>query len=175
MNDFLVLTALGTDRPGIVDELSTVLLNKKLNIEDSRMSVLGGEFAIILLISGNTSALNNLNEQQKQLEQTLGLNILLKTTQQRPSNANQIPYSVKVVGMDNPGIVHSLTRFMSEHKINIEDLETESYPAPHTGTAMFAVYMTVTIPAELANDKLASDFIALCEEQNLDTQFAIIK
>ena len=38
MNDFLVLTAIGKDRPGIVDELSSVLLDSDLNIEDSRMS-----------------------------------------------------------------------------------------------------------------------------------------
>jgi len=175
MNDFLVMTAIGEDRPGIVDELSSVLLDADLNIEDSRMSVLGGEFAIILLISGSPDALNNIQQQQARLEQTLDLGLLLKTTQQRPSESNQVPYSIKVVGMDNPGIVHRLTRFLSEHKINIEDLETESYPAPHTGTPMFAVYMTVDIPNELATSKLRDEFIELCDEQNLDTHFAPVE
>jgi len=175
MNDFLVLTAIGEDRPGLVDELSSVLLDADLNIEDSRMSVLGGEFAIILLISGFPDALNNIQQQQARLEQTLNLSLLLKATQQRPSESNLVPYSIKVVGMDNPGIVHRLTRFLSEHKINIEDLETESYPAPHTGTPMFAVYMTVDIPVELATSKLRDDFIELCDEQNLDTHFAPVE
>jgi glycine cleavage system transcriptional repressor len=175
MNDFLVLTAIGTDRPGIVDELSSVLLDASLNIEDSRMSVLGGEFAIILLISGSADALENIQQQQTKLEQTLNLGILLKSTQQRPGKSNQIPYSIKVVGMDNLGIVHRLTRFLSEHKINIEDLETESYPAPHTGTPMFAVYMTVNIPNELATSKLRDEFIEICDEQNLDTHFAPVE
>lgn len=175
MNDFLVLTAIGEDRPGIVDQLSSILLETELNIEDSRMSVLGGEFAIILLISGSPDALKNIQQNQTQLAQTLNLNLLLKTTQQRPSKNNLSPYSIKVVGMDNPGIVHKLTRFLSEHKINIEDLETESYPAPHTGTPMFAVYMTVNIPIELDSHKLIEDFIELCDEQNLDTHFAPIE
>ncbi|MCK5262904.1 MAG: glycine cleavage system protein R, partial [Gammaproteobacteria bacterium] len=53
MNQKLVITALGADRPGIVDELSNTLLTHQLNIEDSRMSVLGGEFAILLLVTGS--------------------------------------------------------------------------------------------------------------------------
>ena len=46
MSQKLVITALGADRPGIVNELSEALYARQLNIEDSRMSVLGGEFAI---------------------------------------------------------------------------------------------------------------------------------
>ena len=47
MSEQLVITALGDDRPGIVDELSNALFRHNLNIEDSRMSVLGGEFAVL--------------------------------------------------------------------------------------------------------------------------------
>ena len=54
----LVITALGEDRPGIVDELSSVLSKKQLNIEDSRMSVLGGEFAILMLVSGASNSID---------------------------------------------------------------------------------------------------------------------
>jgi len=155
-----------------VDELSRLLLDAELNIEDSRMSVLGGEFAIILLLSGSADALHSLQQQQTKLEQTLNLRLLFKTTQKRLNEDRHIAYHIKVVGMDNPGIIHSLTRFLSTHKINVEDLQTESYPAPHTGTPMFAVSMTVNIPAELSTDKLTDDFTELCDEQNLDAHFA---
>ena len=174
MNDFLVLTAIGKDRPGIVDELSSVLLDSDLNIEDSRMSVLGGEFAIILLISGSADALQSIQNKQAELEQSLNLSVLLKITQQQPSANNQVDYCIKVVGMDNPGIVHKLTRFLSEHQINIDDLETESYSAPHTGSPMFAVYMTVKISNTLDADKIKHDFIELCDDLSLDTDFAVV-
>ena len=55
MDEQLVITALGDDRPGIVDELSNALFKHKLNIEDSRMSVLGGEFAVLLLVAALSS------------------------------------------------------------------------------------------------------------------------
>jgi len=172
MNEYLVVTAVGQDRAGIVDELSRILLNADLNIEDSRMSVLGGEFAIILLVSGSFDALQAFMTQQSKLEEALHLNLLLKITEARKPVQNKIAYKIKIVGMDNPGIVHRLTRFLSQNNINIEDLETDSYPAPHTGTPMFSVIMTVDIPNELATSKLKGEFIDLCDEQNLDAEFS---
>jgi len=172
MNELLVITAVGEDRPGIVDELSHILFEADLNIEDSRMSILGGEFAIILLVSGKTAALTQLQNKQDELGKALKLKLLIKATQAKQPHKDKIPYSIKVVGMDNPGIVHHLARFLSQHNINIEDLETESYPAPHTGTPMFAVNISVDIPAELSTGKLRDEFIELCDEQNLDAHFS---
>ena len=45
----IVFSVLGDDRPGIVDELSTAILEHQCNIEDSRMSVMGGVFAVITM------------------------------------------------------------------------------------------------------------------------------
>jgi len=172
MNEFLVITAIGADRPGIVDDFSRILLDKNLNIEDSRMSVLGGEFAIILLVSGDPEAIIKVQDQLQSLEQTLQLNLLIKSTAGRVSTENTIPYEIRVLGMDHPGIVNRLARFLSQNSINIEDLETESYPAAHTGTPMFSVEMTVDIPNQLASSKLKNDFMELCDELNLDAHFA---
>ena len=171
MNDYVVLTAVGEDRPGLVDSLSSVLLENDLNIEDSRMSVLGGEFAIILLIAGSADVIKKIQQQKDQLEAALKLNLLIKPTKKKASKKGFIPYQIRVIGMDHPGIVHRLARFLSQHNINIEDLDTDSYPAPHTGTQMFAVNMVVEIPNDIPIRKLRDDFIDLCDERNLDADF----
>src|SRR4051812_49909019 len=49
------LTAIGRDRPGIVARIAKVLLEHGLNIEDSQMRILGGRFAMMLLLRGNAS------------------------------------------------------------------------------------------------------------------------
>ena len=172
MSDFLVITAVGQDRPGIVDDVSRIMLDNDLNIEDSRMSILGGEFAIILLVSGSPASIASVNSQHSQLEQALGLNLLIKPT--RPGQPAQaaIPYSIRVIGMDHPGIVNRLASFLSARQINIRDLETDSYPAPHTGTAMFSVNMNIDIPSNVATSKLRDEFMELCDEQNLDANFS---
>jgi glycine cleavage system transcriptional repressor len=49
------LTAIGRDRPGIVARIAKVLVDHDLNIEDSQMRILGGRFAMMLLLRGGAS------------------------------------------------------------------------------------------------------------------------
>jgi len=175
MSNLLVITALGEDRPGIVDDLSRVLLEHELNIADSRMSVLGGEFALILLVSGSSDALQAVQQQAEDLEKSLHLKLLFKSTSDRNTADTAHTYIISVDGMDNPGIVHRLSRFLSARKINIEDLQTSSYHAAHTGTPMFAVDMTIGIPADVADEQIRDKFMELCDENNLDASFEEIE
>ena len=170
MSTQLVISALGADRPGIVDELSNIVLTRQLNIEDSRMTVLGGEFAMLLLVSGETSAVDALLEERPRLEEILQMQLMMKTTQSASSETPTLPYEVEVSAMDHPGIVHNLTRFFSQKKINIVNLQTEHYAAPHTGTPMFALHMTVSIPVDTAIAPLREEFAGFCENLNLDAE-----
>lgn len=172
MNDFLVITAVGEDRPGIVDELSRIMLDNELNIEESRMSILGGEFAIILLVSGDRAHIDQISQQQQQLEQALGLKLMIKVTRARQAKQNVTPYTISVVGMDHPGIVQRLANFLAQRTINIQDMKTDSQPAAHTGSPLFTVSMHVDIPNSLAIDPLREEFLALCEANNLDAEFS---
>ena len=126
MNEFLVITAIGADRPGIVDDLSRILLDNNLNIEDSRMSVLGGEFAVMLLVSGNWSTVAKLQSALPALEKSLGMTIVSKQTERRARAQQTVPYAADVVSIDHPGIVNNLAHFFSERDINIEELREES-------------------------------------------------
>ena len=69
--NFLVISALGKDRPGIVDQLSKLVLEHDCNIADSRMTVLGGEFAILLMVEGNWNTLSKLEDTLPTMEQQL--------------------------------------------------------------------------------------------------------
>ena len=76
MKNCLVISALGENRPGRVNELSRVLLGCDCKIVDSRMTVLGGEFPILLLVDGNWNTLSKLEMHFKRLEQALGMTIV---------------------------------------------------------------------------------------------------
>jgi len=170
MTTKLVISALGADRPGIVDELSNIIYDHALNIEDSRMTVLGGEFAILLLVGGEQSSLDALQSQLDNIEQALQMRLLIKPTTKSTTIDNAIPYSVEVAALDNPGIVHNITSFFSKQNINIVNLQTESYSAPHTGSPMFALHMTIGIPAETNITQLRETFMEVCDELNLDAE-----
>ncbi len=164
----LVITALGADRPGIVNELSDALCSNKLNIEDSRMSVLGGEFAILLLVSGTSQAAEAFVASQPDIENSLKMKLTIKLTETKAESQQLIPYDVDVVAIDNPGIVHNLASFFSSRQINIVDLETDRYAAAHTGTTMFSLHMTIGVPTDTAIASLRDEFMTICDELNLD-------
>ena len=91
MSEQLVITALGDDRPGIVDELSNALFKHELNIEDSRMSVLGGEFAVLLLVSGSAQSIDDFVADTASLEESLNMKLLVKLTSSTASPQSLVP------------------------------------------------------------------------------------
>jgi glycine cleavage system transcriptional repressor len=168
MKKYFVISALGKDRPGIVHELSKAILDSGCNVEDSRMTVLGGEFALILMVSGHWGAITRLERQLPPLEQKLELTIVSKHTEPRAGAQDRVPYTVDVVAMDHPGIVHEVADFFASRDINIEELGTWTYPAAHTGTPMFSLNMTVSIPADVHIGRLRDEFTGFCDNLNLD-------
>jgi glycine cleavage system transcriptional repressor len=173
--NYLVISALGKDRPGIVKALSKKILDGGCNIADSRMTVLGGEFAILLLVEGQWNTLAKLENAISEMESELNLTILAKRTERREHSSNLLPYMIEVVAMDHPGIVNQLADFFSERNINIEDMVTSSYAAAHTGTPMFSVHMSVGIPADVHLAGLRDDFMDYCDALNLDAVIEPIK
>jgi len=171
----LVITALGEDRPGLVGELSEALTSRKLNIEDSRMSVLGGEFAILMLVRGAKDALDDFISNITGLEDTLNMRLLVKATESREAAVAPVACAVEVVAIDHPGIVQDITRFFSSRNINIVEMDTNCYPAAHTGATMFALRMTIGVPAEQAISSLRDDFVSLCDDLNLDASLNVAK
>jgi glycine cleavage system transcriptional repressor len=164
----IVFSVLGDDRPGIVDELSTAILEHQCNIEDSRMSVMGGVFAVILLVSGEADALKRVQDTLENMQNKGGLTISSRTAGERSSQGSYLPYQVQIVSMDHPGIVNRLSHFFATRGINIQQLETSSYSAAHTATPMFAVHMTIEIHSSQHLAELRDSFYTLCDEYNLD-------
>jgi glycine cleavage system transcriptional repressor len=171
----LVLSALGEDKPGIIDELSHSVLNSGCNIADSRMTVLGGDFAILLLVDGNWNNVAKLENQIPLLEERLDLTIIARRTAPKKTRKDLLPYGVDVVALDQPGIVYHLASFFSKRQINIQELATSSYSAAHTGTPMFSVHLTIDIPATLQISVLRDEFMDFCDQLNLDAVMEPVK
>ena len=168
MNKSLVISALGNDKPGIVNELSKTILDQGGNISDSRMTVLGGEFAMMLLVTGNQECIDNIISKLEETGDKLNLTLIAKETQAQDSDQKRLPYLVNVVSMDNPGIVHNISDFLSSRNLNIEEIETNTYPAAHTGTTMFSLEMVISVPANSSVKTLRDEFITFCDDLNLD-------
>jgi len=135
MRSFFVLSLIGADRPGIVDEVSSRIHHAGFNIEDSRMAVLGREFGLILLATGPQEKLEALKASLAELESQGFVVGFKETVAPEPASASgaRVPYKISVYGMDHEGIVHAFAEAMAERQINVETLETQSAAAPMSG------------------------------------------
>jgi glycine cleavage system transcriptional repressor len=175
MKQLVVITAVGDDRPGVVHDLSRVVLDCGGNIVESRMSALGSDFAMMLLVSGNWHTLAKLESELKKLEENKGLSIMLRRTEPRGAEADRVPYAIDVVCLDQAGIVFNLASFFACREIEIAELTTRSYAAAHTGAPMFAVQMSVNIPSNMQISVLRDEFMDFCDQLNLDAIMEPVK
>jgi glycine cleavage system transcriptional repressor len=168
MRGFAIVTAIGSDRVGIVDDLTTSILEKNCNVEESRMAVLGGEFAVMLLLSGARADIEALIKESAQIAKKLELHISMKTTVEPKAHPQMRPYMIESVSLDTPGIVHAITALLRRNKINIENMETDTTAAPWTGAPMFVMRGRVSIPQEVSLAALREEIESLETEHNLD-------
>jgi glycine cleavage system transcriptional repressor len=168
---YLVLSAVGPDRPGLVNEISALIREAPANLEDSRMAILGGEFAVILLISGSRDALQRIENGRAALEQRTGLTVTLKQTARPEQRRNFLPYRIRVTGVDRPGIVHGITQVLAGRGVNVASLESRLAFAAESGTPMFVLEADLQVPSEMALSQLRRDLASACDEDNLDFTF----
>ena len=166
-----VIATIGEDRPGLVNDLAKLANDLKLSIEDSRMTVLGGEFAVLMSVSGGGLALARLEDKLARLAEDNGLAYLFRRTSDREGTEGCLPYTVNVTAMDHPGIVHAVASFFSSRDINIHNLDTVTERAPHTGTPIFSLAMEVEIPSTVRIAELRDAFFYFCDDRDLDAEF----
>src|SRR5438876_807180 len=122
----VALSAIGRDRPGIVAGLARLLYEQGCNLEESSMTRLKGEFAVLLLVTlpenGSAAAVENA---VAPVARGLGLTVLLRELtpdeMRGGDDSRTRPYTLVVYGADRPGIVFRVTEAAARHGINITD------------------------------------------------------
>lgn len=163
----LAVTMIGPDRAGLIRDLSKIVTDAAGNIQESRMIALGSEFAILMLISGNWHSVAKIREKLDALQSRGEMTIAIRDSAPR-SGIVAAPYVIDVVCLDHEGIVLGLSQFFAARELEIAELNTRRYNAPHTGAPMFSVQMTVNIPAEMQVSTLREEFLEYCDRENLD-------
>ena len=165
---YIAVSAMGRDRVGLADDIAAWIEESGGNVEESKMAVLGGEFAVIMLVSGPPSAADRLAADAESQASRLDIRFQVTPTTAPAALKDGRPYMVESVSLDSPGIVHSLTRGIRALGISIEDLETSSSAAPWTGAPMFRMKASVILPASLPVAEFREKMEELAHERNLD-------
>jgi glycine cleavage system transcriptional repressor len=140
------LSVVGRDRPGIVAALAEVLLRHGVNVEDSRMTILGGHLAMTLVLAVPDEAdANAIESELRAVRERLRLESvsLGEVEQIGPGATTEPSHIVSVYGADHPGIVHAAASALAERGWNITDLETRL--AGEGDDAIYALVMEVAL------------------------------
>lgn len=169
MRSQLLVTSIGEDRPGIVAHLTEVFVTHGANLEESRMAILGGEFAAIMLVSVADANLPALEKDLAKL-QSEGISASCrKTANQNPARFKDYGhFEISLKGADHEGIVHKVSTYLRDQSINIQSVETMVVHAPITGSPLFQMKAIVQVPPSLSAGDLRKNLNKIADEESVD-------
>jgi glycine cleavage system transcriptional repressor len=151
MKRWFALSAIGHDRSGFVADLAELIYECDCNLEDSSMTILGSEFAVLLLLSGQGPDIERqLSTACKRLEWEKRLTVFFRPLENEPARSGTgeraTTYELHATGVDKAGIVARVARCLADHGINITRMQTYSRPEPGSGTAIYTMQITMDVP-----------------------------
>ena len=175
MQKNFVLTLSGPDRIGFVDEVTGLLLDHGGNVETSRMARLGGEFAILMLVSMSAEQFSSLDKDMDRLA-ARGYKVTTTAAEQTYAEAHPgwLPFRIEVEGADHEGIIHEIAHFLSERGISIEEADSDSTPAPTSGVPLFSMTAQVVVPPILAGQDWEAGLEEIADRMNLEIRVSAL-
>jgi glycine cleavage system transcriptional repressor len=172
MRKWFALSAIAQDHPGIVADLAELIYNCDCNLEDSSMTVLGSEFAVLLLLSGQSLDLERrLSAACKRLEWEKRVTVFFRPLDgepTRPRTASQVtPYELHATGVDKAGIVARVTRCLADHSVNITQMHTSSRPEPGSGTNIYTMQIHMDVPTTVGLTGLRDQLERIADELHI--------
>ena len=167
--EYFVITIIGPDRRGLVASITEKIVSQNANIEESHMTRLGGEFAVLMLLSLSNgkrktllAGLEKLNGEQ--------VKVFVKETDLTRLKVFEgfVPYQISVIGADHEGIVHRVAEYLAELRIQVDDMETHVTKAPVTGTPLFSMQAEVQVPPEIGLPQLRDQLEELGDQLGVD-------
>ncbi len=171
MRQRYIMTAFGQDRVGIVADLTRILFDLGCNIEDSNMTRLSDEFAIIFLFTfSEKNAEKELATACEQLEQEKGITALFRSippekAYQYESNPTHV---IRMEGIDKCGIVYKTSSYLARNRINIISLTSQKRFSPQSGTGIYSIALEIEAPQEISTSDLNRGLREVGEELHME-------
>lgn len=176
MRKRFIMTAFGKDRLGFIADVARVIYENGCSLEDSTMTNLSDEFAMIFLVEGEDEGpgseplLNCLERECRRLEMERGISAFVRpiTTGEPDRRKAAQSYTLHVEGLDQAGIVYKISRYLADNGVNITHFESKSSPSPQTGAAMYTIRLTIEVPEEKDFNMIEEGLTEIGNELNVD-------
>ena len=170
MTTYLVLTAIGEDKPGLVESLAKVIADNSGNWLESSMSQLAGKFAGILRVSVSDSEVDQL------ISALDGISDQLTLVIERVDSDFEIelPQTVELnlIGNDRPGIIREFSHVLTSLSVNVEQLSTDCVPAPMSSEVLFKAKANLKVPVGLKLEVLQQEIERLADDLIVEMQLS---
>ena len=160
----IIISAIGTDQLGIVSKLSSIINSHRANIEESRMTILGSDFVVVMLISLKEDCQEALLSSLNSIE---NLSISIKETSSKKIIKHK-SFNIELNGADNEGIVDVLSNYLTKNSINIQDMDTNITNAPITGAPLFNLRAIVEKSENIKLAEIKGDLYDLSEKLGVE-------
>ena len=163
----LSLSAIGKDKTGIVSSISEILFKLGCNIEDSTMTLLSGQFAVILLLDcPKNSDISKIKRSLNSSMKKLGLSYSVTEVDKPKTNKKNFgDYIIAVYGSDRVGIVYNVSKYLADKKINITDVQTK---ISGKKDKVYIMLLEVNIPKALNIEIVKQNLKQLAKELNVE-------
>ena len=168
MTTYLVLTAIGDDKPGLVESLAQTIANNAGNWLESNMSQLAGKFAGVLRVSVNDQDADRLIGALEELSDQLTL-VIERVDIDETQNTEQT-VELNLIGNDRAGIVQEISHALAKLSVNVEKLSSECVPAPMSGEALFKASALLKVPEGLGLEDLQNELEGLADDLIVELQ-----
>jgi glycine cleavage system transcriptional repressor len=177
MPQHLVITAVGTDRPGICNQVIHLVTQSGCNIVDSRIALFGNEFTLLMLLSGNSSHITRVETTLPVLGHEHGLITMMKRTS--PHLDSPLSYTVEVFveSEDKQGLTEKFTEFFADRGIGLSSLSAQTINKEKAQSAcdLFQISISAVVEVEYNLMQLQEEFNALCLELSVQGSLNFIK
>lgn len=173
---WFAIAAIGRDRPGIVADLSGCIFDCGCNLEDASMTMLGSEFATLLLVSGSGDGLGErLLHETKKLEWERRLTVFVRPLEDAESAGAETAgqeFELTAVGVDRAGLVARIARCLADHGVLITDLRGGVEHVPQSGTPLYTLNLRMSVPATVDREALAASLDEVAAGLNVELAMA---
>ena len=161
-----LLSAVGSDRPGLTKALAAAILSAGGNWLESHLSRLGGLYVGSVLVELMADDVEALRIAVSEVD-AQGLEVRIAPAIKAPDATGET-FDFGLVGQDRPGIVREVTAILSGLDANIETFKTWIAPEPHSGMPLFHMQAHLRLPHTLKAQSVQAALESISAEIMID-------
>lgn len=176
MRKRFIMTAFGKDRPGFIADISQLIYENRCNLEDSTMTGLSDEFAMIFLVEGTEEdpmeepLEKRLLRECRRLEKEKGISAFVRQINGEITKPKQTTTkkTLHIEGLDQAGIVYKISRYLADNYINISNFDSRMSHSAQTGAAIYTINIQIEVPTNFTSELLDEGLNHIGNDLNVD-------